>query len=52
MQDISVLTGLSIATIEKHLRGARERLCVETTAQAISKAALLNQLFIVDRTGD
>lgn len=47
MQDVAVLTGLSVATVEKHLRGARDALDVETTAQAIARAALLGQLFVV-----
>ncbi|QUJ77075.1 autoinducer binding domain-containing protein [Sulfitobacter albidus] len=51
MQDVAVLTGLSVATVEKHLRGARDRLGVETTAQAVSKAALLGHLFLAEPTG-
>lgn len=47
MQDVAVLTNLSVATVEKHLRGARDALDVETTAQAIARAALLGQLFVV-----
>jgi LuxR family transcriptional regulator len=47
MLDVTVLTGLSIATVEKHLRGARDALDVETTAQAVARAALLGQLFVV-----
>ncbi|WP_299024189.1 LuxR family transcriptional regulator [uncultured Sulfitobacter sp.] len=47
MQDVAVLTGLSVATVEKHLRGARDVLDVETTAQAIARAAMLGQLFVV-----
>lgn len=46
IQDISVLTELSVSAIEKHLRRARDVLCVETTAQAVAKASLLNQMFI------
>jgi LuxR family transcriptional regulator len=45
-QDIAILMGLKKATVEKHLRQARERLCVETTAQAVFKAALQNQMFV------
>ncbi|KIN71642.1 helix-turn-helix transcriptional regulator [Sulfitobacter guttiformis] len=48
MQDVAVLTGLSVATVEKHLRGARDALDVETTAQAIARASLLGQLFVVE----
>lgn len=47
-QDIAVLLGLTAATIEKHLRLAREALDVETTAQAVLKAAFFNQMFVVE----
>ncbi len=47
-QDIALLMGLTPATIEKHLRLARESLCVETTAQAVLKAALHNQMYAVE----
>jgi len=46
-QDIALLMGLTTATIEKHLRLARESLSVETTAQAVLKAALHNQMYAV-----
>ncbi|WP_142633818.1 LuxR family transcriptional regulator [Ruegeria faecimaris] len=46
-QDIAILMGLTSATVEKHLRLAREALVVETTAQAVLKASLQNQMFIV-----
>lgn len=45
MQDIAVLTDLSISAVEKHLRKARDVLGVETTAHAVAKATLLNQMF-------
>lgn len=48
MQDIAVLMGLTSATVEKHLRLAREALAVETTAQAVLKAAFANQMFVLD----
>ncbi|MEP5730898.1 MAG: LuxR family transcriptional regulator [Sulfitobacter sp.] len=48
MQDIALLMGLTSATVEKHLRLAREALSVETTAQAVLKAAFANQIFILD----
>ena len=48
-QDIAVLLGLTPATVEKHLRLAREVLDVETTAQAVLKAALYNQMFVMDQ---
>lgn len=47
-QDIAVLMGLTPATVEKHLRLAREALNVETTAQAVLKAAFQNQMFVMD----
>lgn len=48
MQDIAQIMGLTQATIEKHLRRARDTLNVETTAQAVAKATFLNQMFIID----
>ena len=48
VQDIAVLLGRKSATVDKHLRGARESLRVETTAQAVRKASVLNQIFIVE----
>lgn len=47
-QDTALILGLTPATVEKHLRLAREALDVETTAQAVLKAAFHNQMFIVD----
>jgi LuxR family transcriptional regulator len=47
-QDIALLMGLTPATVEKHLRLAREALSVETTAQAVLKAALQNQMFVME----
>jgi LuxR family transcriptional regulator len=47
-QDIAMLMGLTAATVEKHLRLAREALSVETTAQAVMKAAFTNQMFVLD----
>lgn len=47
VQDIAMLMGLTRPTIEKHLRLARDALNVETTAQAVLKAAFQNQIFIV-----
>lgn len=46
-QDIAMLLQLTPATVEKHLRLARDALCVETTAQAVLKASFLNQIFVV-----
>lgn len=47
-QDIALLMGLTSATVEKHLRLARSALSVETTAQAVLKAAFANQMFVLD----
>ena len=38
--------GLSAAPIEKHLRRAREALGVETTAQAVLKASMQQEIFV------
>jgi LuxR family transcriptional regulator len=46
IQDIAQMWERNAATVEKHLRLAREALDVDTTAQAILKASLLNQVFI------
>ncbi|MBM2576515.1 LuxR family transcriptional regulator [Jannaschia sp. Os4] len=43
-RDVSTLMGVSVSMVEKHLRDGRERLNVETTAQAVAKAALQNQV--------
>ena len=48
-RDIAEILGVRYVTVEKHLRQAREALGVETTAQAIQKVALLNQLFLPRR---
>ena len=48
MQDIAQIMGLTPATIEKHLRLAREVLDVETTAQAVLKASFQNQIFVIE----
>lgn len=45
MQDIACIMGVSPAMVEKHLRLAREALDVDTTAQAVAKAALMNIIF-------
>ena len=50
--DIAVLMGLTVPTVEKHLRNARETLNAETTAQAIMKAAVQNQIFVIDSRPD
>lgn len=47
-QDIALLMGLTPATVEKHLRLARGALAVETTAQAVLKATMQNQMFVIE----
>jgi len=48
VQDIALLLERTPATVDKHLRGARDTLGVETTAQAVRKASVLNQIFVLD----
>jgi len=48
IQDIAQIMGLQPATVEKHLRLARETLNVETTAQAVLKASVQNQMYLVN----
>jgi len=48
-QDTATIMGLNPATVEKHLRLARESLDVDTTAQAILKASSQNQFFLIER---
>lgn len=47
VQDIATILGVSAATVEKHLRLARDNLDVDTTAQAVLKAAMQNQIFVI-----
>jgi LuxR family transcriptional regulator len=49
IQDIAQILGLTPTTVEKHLRLARNALDVETTAQAVLKAAFQNQMFVLSR---
>jgi len=49
VQDAAEIMGLTVATVEKHLRLARGALDVETTAQAVLKASFQNQIFVVER---
>nr|WP_114287335.1 LuxR family transcriptional regulator [Candidatus Halocynthiibacter alkanivorans] len=44
--DIALILEVAPATVEKHLRLARDALDVDTTAQAILKATFLNQIFV------
>ncbi|MEL6206300.1 MAG: LuxR family transcriptional regulator [Pseudomonadota bacterium] len=39
--------GLTVATVEKHLRLAREALGVDTTPQAVFKAGVQNQIYVL-----
>ncbi|MBF9033601.1 LuxR family transcriptional regulator [Rhodobacterales bacterium HKCCE2091] len=48
IQDIAIILERNAATVEKHLRGARDTLGVETTAQAVRKASVLNQIFLLE----
>lgn len=43
--EIATILGITSATVEKHMRLAREALGVETTPQAVLKAHVTNQLF-------
>lgn len=47
-QDVAMLMEISPAMVEKHLRLTREALSVDTTAQAVAKAALMNLIFTPD----
>jgi len=49
VQDIADIMSLKPSTVEKHLRLARAALNVETTAQAVLKASLRNQLFLLNK---
>jgi DNA-binding CsgD family transcriptional regulator len=44
--DIACIMGLTPATVEKHLRLARQCLGVDTTAHALIKATFLNQVYV------
>lgn len=46
--DVATIMGLTSATVEKHLRKARDALQVESTAQAIMKASLQRQIFVFE----
>ena len=47
-QDIALIMGLTPGTVEKHLRLARESLDAETTAQAVLKASVINQIYVFE----
>jgi len=46
VQDIALLMGLTPATVEKHLRLAREALSATTTTHAVLKGIAFNQLYL------
>ena len=46
LQDVCILTDLSLSAVDKHLRRMRDALGVETTAQAVAKVSFLNQIFV------
>ncbi|MEP2532497.1 LuxR family transcriptional regulator [Shimia sp.] len=46
IQDIATLIGRTPATVEKHLRLARDSMNVETTAQALLKASFMHQIYL------
>ncbi len=48
VQDIATIMGLTRVTVEKHLRLARKALDADTTAQAVMKASMQNQLFVFE----
>lgn len=47
--ETAIILDLTPATVEKHLRLARETLRVETTAQAVLKASFNHQIYILQR---
>lgn len=47
-QDIAIILDITAAGVEKHLRRARDVLDVDTTAQAVLKASVQNQIFIIE----
>jgi len=51
IKKISAIIGRKPATVEKHLRLAREQLHAQTTAQAVLKASLQNQIFNACKKG-
>jgi DNA-binding CsgD family transcriptional regulator len=48
-QEIATILGVNPATVDKHLRLARETLDAETTAQAVLKASFNNQIYRIER---
>ncbi|MBO9401520.1 autoinducer binding domain-containing protein [Shimia sp. R9_1] len=48
IQDIALLIERTPATVEKHLRLARDAMNVETTAQALLKASFMRQIYLLE----
>ncbi|TCL09448.1 LuxR family transcriptional regulator [Shimia isoporae] len=48
IQDIALLIERTPATVEKHLRLARDAMNVETTAQALLKASFMKQIYLLE----
>lgn len=48
IQDIATLIERTPATVEKHLRLARDAMNVDTTAQALLKASFLKQMYLLE----
>ncbi|MCP4817709.1 MAG: LuxR family transcriptional regulator, partial [Shimia sp.] len=48
IQDIALLIERTPATVEKHLRLARDAMNVDTTAQALLKASFLKQIYLLE----
>jgi DNA-binding CsgD family transcriptional regulator len=48
LREIATLMGVSVPTVEKHLRLAREKLGAQTTAQALVLASVCNQILRLD----
>ncbi|MEY8837588.1 autoinducer binding domain-containing protein [Cribrihabitans sp. XS_ASV171] len=51
IQDVAILMERSVSSVEKNLAAVREVLGVETTAQAIARMALINQLRLPEDAG-
>lgn len=45
--EVAEIMGLTRPTVEKHLKNARDSLAVKTTAQAILKASMQKQIFVL-----
>ncbi len=48
IQDIATLIERTPATVEKHLRLARDAMNVDTTAQALLKATFMHQIYLLE----